>query len=242
MPKIQKLTDLCLQSICKDTNEDRKYSAIDYLKKSQLRFPNQWSSLILEINVEADDGQNERVRMNIDQNRSEFEGTAIMTPLQCLYQKPSHIELRISRTPSERGLCMITWYLHYRGYDNAFLEVSYDITNSRRINLSLRLESDWNARDLPDMLICEFHSNKWNRRFFRMLANMYLSKSLHQVGVLNPCIANTWPKVKEFVQNIMNKNHENVLLDFNVMENNTFENSDELSYLDEHISLKMQYL
>lgn len=243
MPKIQKLTNLCVQTICSDTNDERKKFNIDALKGKQFRFPRPWDYITLEINVEGDDGNTERVSMCLDNTRLEFEGMPILSPLDCLSMKPSFIELQITRTPEDGGLCMLTWYIHYADYSNALLEVSYDITNSKNLDVTLKIETDWNDRIDPEIIKCHFHKNKWNRRFFYMLSNLYISKSLHDCDVMSPMRANTWPSVKEYVQNIMKSNHENVMLNFDVMQD-VDEHFGELvnDNQGDYICLKMEYL
>lgn len=243
MPKIQKLTDLCVQAICSDNDSGRKRSNIDSLCGKQLRFPKPWDSITLEINVEDDFGETERVCLSLDNTRIEFEGMPILSPLDCLSMKPSFIELKIARTPKEGGLCLITWYIHYADYSNAILEVSYDITNSKNLDVVLKIERDWNARQDPEIIKCQFHKTKWNRRLFQILSKLYISKSLHDCGALTPMRANTWRSVKEFVQTIMQHNHENVMLNFNVLQDvdehyGDLVNDDQGDY----ICLKMEYL
>lgn len=206
-------------------------------------FPKPWDYITLEINVEGDNGDTEHVSICLDNERLEFEGIPIMSPMDCLSKKPSLIELKISRTPEDGGLCMITWYIHYVNYTNTVLEVSYDITNSKKLDVSLQIEKDWNARLDPEIITCKFHKNKWKRRFFDILSKLYISKSLHDCGVLSPMRANTWRSVKEFVQMIVQKNHENVMLNFDVMQD-VDEHLGELvnDNQGDYICLKMEYL
>lgn len=243
MPKIKKLTDLCVQAICSDTNVEQKQCNIDSLRGKQLGFPKPWDYITLEINVEGDNGDTEHVSICLDNERLEFEGIPIMSPMDCLSKKPSFIELQISRTPEDGGLCMITWYIHYVNYTNTVLEVSYDITNSKKLDVSLQIEKDWNARLDPEIITCKFHKNKWKRRFFDILSKLYISKSLHDCDVMSPMRVNTWPSVKEYVQNIMKSNHENVMLNFDVMQD-VDEHLGELvnENQGDYICLKMEYL
>lgn len=194
---------MCLKTICEDKNIERREQNSQLIREKRLNFPNQWNYITLEVLIPE---QNEVVRMTLDPSRRDFEGQLIMNPFDCLLTSPYSIEFCLTRLPDAHGECTIQWFFHYHvGVSNATLEIVYPINKPSAIQLCLRIHREEIGRPDPEVMVCEFHKKKMNRRLFRILSSLHIPDTLQDT--IQPHIQNTWPEVKEFAINIISQKH-----------------------------------
>ena len=143
-----------------------------------------------------------------------------MSPLDCLFTQPYSVELCIIRLPMDTGDCIVQWFFHYYvGFSNVILEVTYPIDNPSVLQMWLRTERELDDRADPEMIVCEFHKTKMNRRVFKLLPQLSIPKSLKYIT--HTSIQNSWIEIKKIAMDIITRPHSNVQLYINVCEDPT---------------------